>query len=138
MGWYNGEHHHGGIALLTPQMVHFGQASLMIERRQACLDQAYGCHRARFVNRAPLHACLPDAVWINPPVPTSLPVPTSVALLKDSSAIHDEPTALRNASPVRNAVPESPISGSDRPNPCGPESLNPCGPGSLEQVGQQQ
>ena len=144
MGWYNGEHHHGGIALLTPQMVHFGQASLVIERRQACLDQAYGCHPARFVNHAPLHACLPDAVWINPPVPTSLPVapslpvPTSGALLKDSSAVHDEPTALRNASPVRNAVPESPISGSDRPNPCGPESLNPCGPGSLEQVGQQQ
>ena len=130
MSWYNGEHHHGGIALLTPQMVHFGQASLMIERRQACLDQAYDCHRARFVHGAPLHACLPDAVWINPPVPTSLPVPTSEAHLNDAVTLRDEPAALRNASPVRNAVPESPISGSNSPNHCGPSSL--------EQVGQQQ
>lgn len=130
MGWYNGEHHHGGIALLTPQMVHFGQASLVIERRQACLDQAYDCHRARFVNHAPLHACLPDAVWINPPVAPSLPVPTSVALLKDAVTLRDEPAALRNASPERNAVPESPISGSNSPNHCGPSSV--------EQVRQQQ
>ena len=113
MGWYNGEHHHGGIALLTPQMVHFGQASLVIERRQACLDQAYGCHPARFVNHAPLHACLPDAVWINPPVPTSLPV----ALLNDSVALRDEPTALRNANL------EGRISDPERPNHCEPCSL---------------
>lgn len=66
--WYNGEHHHGGIALLTPAMVHYGTASEVVSKRQALLDAAYRAHPERFVNRPPRHPALPDAVWINPPV----------------------------------------------------------------------
>lgn len=66
--WYNAEHHHGGIALLTPAMVHYGQANEVIAQRQLRLDAAYLAHPERFVNRPPRHPALPEAVWINPPV----------------------------------------------------------------------
>ena len=69
IGWYNGEHHHGGIALLTPHMVHSGQAEAVIACRQTHLDRAYAARPQRFVNSPPKHAFLPEAVWINPPVP---------------------------------------------------------------------
>ncbi|MBF0126586.1 MAG: IS3 family transposase, partial [Magnetococcales bacterium] len=31
--WYNGEHRHSGIAMLTPEMVHYGDADQVIQRR---------------------------------------------------------------------------------------------------------
>jgi putative transposase len=67
--WYNGEHYHGGIALLTPATVHYGQAEAVIAQRQQALDAAYRAHPKRFVKRPPTHAELPKAVWINPPEP---------------------------------------------------------------------
>ena len=39
--WYNQEHRHSGIGLLTPAMVHFGQAQSVLAHRQAVLDAAY-------------------------------------------------------------------------------------------------
>jgi len=71
--WYNGEHHHGGIALLTPATVHYGRAATTIDQRQVQLDAAYRAHPERFVNRPPKHPALPDAVWINPPTPAAAP-----------------------------------------------------------------
>lgn len=65
--WYNGEHFHGGLALLTPAMVHYGQARLVITHRQRHLDAAYARHPQRFVRKKPKHPEVPDAVWINPP-----------------------------------------------------------------------
>jgi putative transposase len=65
--WYNGEHCHAGIALLTPAAVHHGRADAIIVKRQAALDAAYQAHPERFVNRPPRHPELPGAVWINPP-----------------------------------------------------------------------
>jgi putative transposase len=70
--WYNGEHHHGGIALLTPAMVHHGKGVAVIAQRQLHLDAAYEAHPERFVNRPPRHPALPEAAWINPP-PAALP-----------------------------------------------------------------
>jgi putative transposase len=66
--WYNGEHHHAGIVLLTPAAVHYGKASAIIAQRQTALDAAYRAHPERFVNRPPKHPLLPKAVWINAPV----------------------------------------------------------------------
>jgi len=66
--WYNNEHYHSGLNLLTPVNVHFGHAARIISERQSVLDAAYLRHPERFVKRAPLHPSLPDAVWINPPV----------------------------------------------------------------------
>jgi putative transposase len=42
--WYNQEHRHSGIGLLTPAMVHFGEAQKVLERRQSVLDAAYQSH----------------------------------------------------------------------------------------------
>ena len=68
--WYNHEHHHSGIALLTPEMLHYGMAGEVIELRQQVLDQAYARNPERFVHARPKHPPLPTAVWINPPTPS--------------------------------------------------------------------
>jgi len=67
--WYNEEHHHTGIALLTPAMVHHGMAETVLRARQAVLSAAHRAHPERFVRRAPVPPPLPGAVWINPPKP---------------------------------------------------------------------
>jgi putative transposase len=67
--WYNEEHRHGGIAHLTPAMVHFGQADQVVRARQAVLDAAYDQHPERFVHQAPTARSLPAEVWINRPMP---------------------------------------------------------------------
>lgn len=68
--WYNQDHRHSGLGLLTPAMVHFGQAPSVLAGRQAVLDAAYQAHPDRFVRRPPKPLPLPSAVWINRPVVT--------------------------------------------------------------------
>lgn len=65
--WYNHEHHHTGIADLTPADVHFGRASARLEAHQRVLDAAYAAHPERFVHGAPRVPELPKAAWINRP-----------------------------------------------------------------------
>jgi putative transposase len=65
--WYNQQHHHSGLQLLTPATVHYGLATQLISQRQAVLNVAYKTHPERFVRKPPQHPSLPDAVWINPP-----------------------------------------------------------------------
>jgi putative transposase len=67
MTWYNHQHHHAGLQLLTPAAVHYGKAAQLISNRQAVLTAAYQAHPERFVRRPPRHPSLPNAVWINPP-----------------------------------------------------------------------
>jgi putative transposase len=67
--WYNLEHHHSGIAMLTPHMVHYGLAAHVLDNRQRVLTAAFQQHPERFVRKPPRPAPLPDAVWINPPKP---------------------------------------------------------------------
>ena len=69
--WYNTEHHHSGIALLTPEMVHYGLAESVSQARLETLQQAYRKHPERFVRKHPEPPKLPDAVWINPPATVS-------------------------------------------------------------------
>jgi putative transposase len=71
--WYNDEHHHWGLGLLTPAAVHFGQATQLLAARQRTLTAAYRIHPERFVRREPKPLPLPTAVWINPPTTTLLP-----------------------------------------------------------------
>jgi putative transposase len=68
--WYNTEHHHDGLALLTPYDVHHGLAPERLAQRARVLDAAYAAHPERFVRREPTPAALPEAVWINPPKTT--------------------------------------------------------------------
>jgi putative transposase len=69
--WYNVEHYHSGIGLLTPADVHFGRAEQVIVARQAVLGDAYAAHPERFVRKPPGPPGLPQAVWINKPVDPS-------------------------------------------------------------------
>ena len=64
---YNNEMHHSGIALLTPQQVHYGDAKGVLARRQATLDAAFTKNPRRFGGRRPNAGNLPDQVWINAP-----------------------------------------------------------------------
>jgi putative transposase len=66
--WYNRQHHHSGIAMLTPEQLHYGQAEAILEQRQRVLEAAYRAHPERFVNGPPSVCAPPQAVWINPPV----------------------------------------------------------------------
>ena len=65
--WYNTEHHHAGIAMLTPETAHYGRAQAVLEQRQRTLSDAWRRHPERFVGGEPKHEPLPEAVWINKP-----------------------------------------------------------------------
>jgi len=65
--WYNTEHHHSGIGLLTPDVVHTGRAKAVHAQRTQTLAVAYAAHPERFVRRAPIPPPLPKPAWINPP-----------------------------------------------------------------------
>ncbi len=71
--WYNTEHYHGGIAMLTPHTVHYGQSQTALDARGAVLQKAYAANPERFVRGVPQVGKLPEAVWINPPAPMSDP-----------------------------------------------------------------
>ncbi len=65
--WYNTEHRHSGIAMLTPASVHYGHAETVLAKRNLVLEQAWLSYPERFVKGAPKAGRLPDAVWINKP-----------------------------------------------------------------------
>jgi putative transposase len=66
--WYNQDHHHLGIGLMTPDQVHYGLADELHAVRQKTLDRAFTANPNRFVNKPPEPPAKPSAVWINPPV----------------------------------------------------------------------
>lgn len=75
--WYNTEHHHTGIGLLTPEVVHYGLAPEVLRAREEVLRIAYEIHPERFVRHRPMPPALPTAAWINKPKP---PAPSEALL----------------------------------------------------------
>jgi putative transposase len=71
VSWYNNEHRHSGIALLTPADVHHGHAATRIAQRQTVLDGARAAHPQRFVRGRPRAPQLESAVYINRPTETT-------------------------------------------------------------------
>jgi len=69
--YYNTEHYHSGIAMMTPHQVHHRIDGIARTARQIVLDAAYKAHPERFVGGAPTAPQVPSAVWINPPTPGS-------------------------------------------------------------------
>jgi transposase InsO family protein len=69
--WYNQDHHHSGIGLMTPDQVHYGQIDAVHAARQVTLDRAFRQNPERFVKKAPAPPDKPTAAWINPPTPKS-------------------------------------------------------------------
>lgn len=73
--WYNTEHRHDGLGLLTPEVVHYGRTEAVLERRRTILAAAYAAHPERFVRKPPEPPAPPAAVWINRPGPAVMEVP---------------------------------------------------------------
>jgi putative transposase len=69
--WYNDEHHHSGLAFLTPAAGHYSRADEILEARYRTRLTAYAAHPERFINGPPRREKLPEAVWINPPAKTT-------------------------------------------------------------------
>lgn len=68
--WYNKEHRHSGIGLLTPEAVHHGLIDEICKARSEVLLAAYDEHPERFVKKIPVPPTVPDAAWINKPKTT--------------------------------------------------------------------
>jgi putative transposase len=61
---YNHDHYHSGIGLLTPAMLHHGQAETVMQQRQQVLQTAYLAHPERFVKGLPMPPAIPTKAWI--------------------------------------------------------------------------
>ena len=72
--WYNTEHHHSGIAYMTPASVHYGLADSLQLERQSTLNAAFAAHPERFVNGPPRAPERPREAWINPPASPGDPI----------------------------------------------------------------
>jgi putative transposase len=65
--WYNHQHRHSGIGLMTPAAVHYGQAPELHAARSRVLEAAFAARPERFVGGTPKPPALPTAAWINKP-----------------------------------------------------------------------
>jgi putative transposase len=65
--WYNHQHRHSGIGLMTPATVHHGRADTVHTARARVLEAAYAHNPERFVHKPPVPPELPTAAWINKP-----------------------------------------------------------------------
>jgi len=70
--WYNQDHHHAGIGLMTPDQVHYGQARAVHTARQDILAHAYQANPERFVRKIPVPPPMPTQTWINQPQKTDI------------------------------------------------------------------
>jgi transposase InsO family protein len=95
--WYNQDHHHVGIGLMTPDQVHYGQANVVHAARQDVLTLAYQANPERFVSSAPKPPAKPTATWINPPSP--IPRLLSAATGAPAEAAPQKSDPLPAASP---------------------------------------
>ena len=74
--WYNLEHRHGALGLMTPHDIHYGSAAAKWQHRVEVLRAAYHAHPERFPRGMPLPPPLPTAAWINkPPAAPALAAP---------------------------------------------------------------
>jgi putative transposase len=65
--WYNHEHYHTSLGLMTPATVHYGLAEDVRQERNQVLLAAYAARPERFVKGPPTAPVLPAEVWINKP-----------------------------------------------------------------------
>ncbi len=65
--WYNQEHYHSGIAMMTPYVVHHGLGEETRAKRDEVLHAAYAAKPERWPRGQPRAQPVPNAVWINKP-----------------------------------------------------------------------
>lgn len=66
--WYNKEHRHINLGLMTPEMVHQGKVDDVVEKRSMVLREAYRRHPGRFSKQGPRLVVPQKEVGINIPV----------------------------------------------------------------------
>jgi putative transposase len=71
--WYNDDHHHTGLGLMTPADVHHGRTEVRREARRGILHAAYEIHPERFVHGRPEPLIIPEAAYINRPNESKVP-----------------------------------------------------------------
>jgi putative transposase len=71
--WYNEEHHHVALGLMTPHDIHYGLAQEKWNRRAQALAAKYAAHPERFPRGVPTPPPLPTAAWINKPASATAP-----------------------------------------------------------------
>ena len=108
--WYNNEHYHSGIGLLTPSSLHFGRAEEITAARKQTLHGAWEKTPERFVHGIPRPASIPQAVWINPPKTIDenkkeAPEPYCPGASEETSLTHP-----RSDYPLNGCVPAEPSS----------------------------
>jgi putative transposase len=102
VAWYNTEHHHSGLALLTPHDVHHGLANARLDARALVLATAYGEHPERFLRGLPAPGLPPTAVWINKPVTPSTPIAESDDPPPESAGSATPKSVARTAPAARS------------------------------------
>jgi putative transposase len=85
--WYNAEHRHSGIMMLTPESVHYGTYPHILTARKQTLQEAYNAHPERFVKGISKVKDPPKQVWINKPA-------TEETVMITSSLAVSAPTEL--------------------------------------------
>lgn len=91
--WYDNEHHHHGIGLLTPRQVHYGTAQAVLTQRQLTMDAAFQAHPERFSKPPRIHH-LHKEVWINPPRDVSSALPCRGLLATPTVIPGDRPDGV--------------------------------------------
>jgi putative transposase len=104
--YYNHEHRHSGIGLMTPYAVHHGLAPKITAARQETLLAAYARNPERFVRTPPRPPVLPEAAWINPPTKeTTLHVaPGSPIATPDDVWVPPDPAPEMITSPMSRTI----------------------------------
>jgi putative transposase len=101
--WYNEEHHHAGIGMLTPSDVHHGRAPARIEQRSRTLEAAFAAHPERFVNGKPVPASVPSEAWINKPSRSAIEQSTEQASATPTSASKPAPASATQVNTLTDA-----------------------------------
>lgn len=104
--WYNNEHRHSSLGLMTPAAMHWGLDRQLTLQRQQVLQTAYAAHPERFVKGLPKPPQVPEAVWINPPL-TANPVATTETAPQTEaiSPLTGEPSGAEVESRVGGCLP---------------------------------
>ena len=119
--WYNEEHYHEGIGMLTPASVHYGQAEHVLAARHDVLKAAYAKNPERYVHGCPKRQSPPEAVWINPPTRTSS---------DDKNRPPENHCPRRPEAPLTHPRPGYPSSS------CVPAELDSVSPGDVDNTSQ--
>ena len=104
--WYNNEHRHSSLGLMTPAAVHWGLDHQLTLQRQQVLQTAYAAHPERFVKGLPKPPQVPEAVWINPPLAANPVATTETAPQTEAiSPLTGEPSGAEVESRVGGCLP---------------------------------